>query len=72
MPLEQSASLLSGRILRIPMDTVNRAAAAGELATVFATSEISDEDRNRSEEEIMEDVIAEIKAARRQRRALGK
>ena len=68
-----TASVVDEGILLKPVDVIDRSIdAADSLGTIFAKSEISKEDRNLSEEEIMEDAIAEVKASRQQRRARTK
>ena len=58
-----------GRIFLLrPTGVVDRIAAADRIATKFAATEISSEDAGRSEDEIMEDTIADISASRRERR----
>ncbi len=68
-----TASVVDEGILLKPVDVIDRSIdAADSLGAIFAKSEISKEDRNLSEEEIMEDAIAEVKASRQQRRARAK
>ncbi len=55
-------------ILLRPMGVVDRNSAAARIAAKFAAMEISSEDAGRSEDEIMEDTIADIAASRRERR----
>ncbi len=55
-------------ILLPPMGVVDRNSAADRIAAKFAAMEISSEDAGRSEDEIMEDTIADIAASRRKRR----
>ena len=55
-------------ILLRPTGVVDRIAAADRIAAKFAAMEISSEDAGRSEDEIMEDTIADIAASRRERR----
>lgn len=49
-------------------DRVNRNAAADKIDEIFARIKPSPEDADRSEEEIMEDVIKDIAEARKERR----
>ena len=55
-------------ILLRPTGVVDRNATAHRIAAKFAAMEISSEDAGRSEDEIMEDTIADIAASRRKRR----
>ena len=55
-------------ILLRPMDVVDRDAAADRIAANFAAAGISSEYSGYSEQEIMNDVIADITNARRKRR----
>ena len=55
-------------ILLRPMGVADRNSAADRIAAKFAAMEISSEDAGRSEDEIMEDTIADIAASRRERR----
>ena len=59
------ATIVGGGILLRPADGVNRNAAA------FAATAPSPEDAGRSEAELMEDTIADIADARRERRNRG-
>ena len=47
---------------------VDRNTIADRIASTLAEARVSPEDINRSEDEIMEDTIAEISASRRERR----
>ena len=55
-------------ILLRPTDVEDQNAAADRIAAKFAATEISYEDAGRSEDEIMEDTIAEIAASRQESR----
>ena len=50
------------------MDVVDRNAAADRIAANFAAAGGSSEDSGRSEQEIMNDAVADIADARRERR----
>ena len=62
------ATVVADGILFRPMDVVNRNSVASRIAADFASMVASPEDVGRSEEEIMEDVISEVVASRRDRR----
>ena len=62
------ATILGEGILLRPMDVVGRSAAADRIAVNFAAAGVSSEDSGRSEQEIMNDAIADIADARRERR----
>ncbi len=62
------ATIVGDGILLRPMDVVDRNATADRIAATFAATEPASEDAGRSEDEIMEDTIADIAAARRERR----
>ena len=55
-------------ILLRPTDEEDRNVAADRIAARFAATEISPEDAGRSEDEIMEDAIADIAASRQESR----
>ena len=55
-------------ILLRPAGVVDRIAAADRIAAQLAATETSSEDAGRSEDEIMEDTIADITASPRERR----
>ena len=61
------ATLVGEGILLRPMDVVDRNAAADRVAANFAVAGVSPEDSGRSEQEIMNDAIADIADARRER-----
>ena len=61
------ATLVGEGILLRPMDVVDRNAAADRVAANFAAAGVSPEDSGRSEQEIMNDAIADIADARRER-----
>ena len=60
--------LVADDILLRPIDVVNRNSIADRIAANFAAMVPLSEDAGRSEEEIMEDAIAEVAASRRDRR----
>ena len=62
------ATITDDGILLRPMDIVDRNAVADRIAAKFAATEPSPEDAGRAEDEIMQDTIADIAEARRQRR----
>ena len=62
------ATITGKGILLRPMDVVDRNAAADRIAANFAAAGVSSEDSGYSEQEIMNDVIADITDARRERR----
>ena len=62
------ATIVGDGILLRPKEVVDRNAAADRIASILARVEPSPEDTGRSENEIMEDVIADIAEARRERR----
>ena len=62
------ATLVGDGILLRPMDVVDRNATADRIAATFAATEPASEDAGRSEDEIMEDTIADIADSRRERR----
>ena len=62
------APVVADGILFRPMDVVGRESVADRSAASFAATQPSSEDARRSEEEIMEDAIAEVAASRRDRR----
>lgn len=62
------ASVVAGGIFFRVKDVVDRQAAAGRIASILSRIEPSQEDEVRSEDEIMEDVIAEVAQARKERR----
>ena len=62
------ATVMGDGILFRPMDVVNRSVAADRVAAGFAATRQSSEDLGRTEEEIMEDTIADIADSRRERR----
>ena len=63
------ATLVGDGILLRPKEVVDRNAAADRIAATLAAVPPSSGDRGRSEDEIMEDTVAEISASRRERRA---
>ena len=56
-------------ILFRPKDVVDRNAAADRITSILARIEPSLEDAGRSENEVMEHILADIAEARRERRA---
>ena len=62
------ATIIGDGILLRPKDVVERNAAADRIASILARIEPSPEDTGRSESEIMEDIIADVAEARRERR----
>lgn len=63
------ATVVDDGILLRPKQVVDRNAAADRVAAVLAQIESLPEDAGRTEDEIMEDVLADIAAARKERRA---
>ncbi len=59
------ATIEQGAIVLRPKTVVDRAAVAAEVERVLAAAERAPEDRDRSEDEIVEDAICEVKATRR-------
>ena len=62
------ASIVEGGIFFRPKDVVDRNAAADRIASILTRTSPSPEDADRSEDEIMEDAIANIAETRRKRR----
>ena len=62
------ATIAGDGILLRPKDVVDRNAAAGRIASILARIEPLPEDAGRSENEIMDDIIADIAKARRELR----
>lgn len=60
------ATIEQGAIVLRPKAVVDRAAIAEEVERALAASERAPEDRERSEDEIVEDALSEVKAARRE------
>ena len=65
------ATLVGDGILFRPKDVVDRKAAADRIAATFAAVEPSPRDLGSSEDEIMQDTIAEIARSRHERRHRG-
>ena len=63
------AIVVGDGILFRPKEVVDRNAAAARIASILTRIEPSPEDAGRSEDEVMEDVIADIAQARNERRA---
>lgn len=61
------ATVVGDGILFRPKEVVDRNAAADRIASILSRIEISPDDAGRSEDEIMEDVIADIARLRRER-----
>jgi AbrB family looped-hinge helix DNA binding protein len=55
-------------ILLRPKAVIDRAAAADQLERLLASTPTAPEDRDRSEEAVIQDAIADIASARRRRR----
>ena len=62
------ATVVGDGILLRPKDVVNRNAVADRIASILARIEPPPEDAGRSENEVMEDILADIAEARRERR----
>ncbi len=62
------ATVVGDGILFRPMEVVDRNAAADRIAAGLSAAEPSSEDMGRTEDEIMEDAIADIAASRREHR----
>ena len=62
------ATLVGDGILFRPKEVVDRNAAADRIASILARIERSPEDAGRSEDEIVEEILADIAEARRTRR----
>ena len=63
------ATVVGDGILFRPKEVVDRNTAADRIASILARIEPLPEDTDRSEDEVMEDVIADIAQARSERRA---
>ena len=63
------ATVVGDGILLRPKAVVDRNASADRIASILAGTEPSPEDADRSEDEVMEDAIADIARARRERPA---
>ncbi len=63
------ATLVGDGILLRPKEVVDRKAAADRIAATLAAARPSSRDRGRTEDEIMEETVAERSASRRERRA---
>ena len=63
------ATLVADGILLRPKQVVDREAAAGRIGAALAASQPSPGDAGRSEDEIMDDTIADIASSRRERRS---
>ena len=61
-------ALVADGILFKPKELVDREAAADRIAAQFAATRVSSDDLGRSEDDIMQDAIAEIAESRRERR----
>lgn len=62
------ATVVEDGILLRPKEVVDRTAAADRIASILAHTEPSPEDADRSEDEVMQDTLADIAEARRERR----
>ena len=62
------ASVVAGSILLRPMKVVDRNVGARRVAAALARLDPPPEDAGRSEDDIMEDIIANIAVAREERR----
>ena len=62
------ATLVGDGILLRPKEVVDRNAAADRIASILARIEPSPDDAGRSEDEIVEEILADIAEARRERR----
>ncbi len=62
------ATVMGDGILFRPMEVMNRSAAADRVAAGFSAAIQSSEDVDRTEDEIIEDTIADIAHSRRERR----
>ena len=62
------ASVVAGGILLRPMEVVARNVGARRVAAALARLDPPPEDAGRSEDDIMEDIIADIAVAREERR----
>ena len=63
------ATLVGDGILFRPKEVVDRNAAADRIASILGRIEPSSEDDGRSEDEVLEEILADIAEARRARRA---
>ena len=63
------ATVVGDGILFRPKEVVDRNAAAARIASILARTEPAPEDAGRSEDDVMEDVIADVAQARSERRA---
>lgn len=62
------ATIVEDGILLRPKDIVDRNAAADRISSILAQIKPSSEDAGRSEDEIMQDTLADIAEARKERR----
>lgn len=62
------ATVFGDGLLLRPMDIVDRQAAADRIASILKGIERTPDDTGRTEDEIMQDAIAEISKVRRERR----
>ena len=65
------ATVVEDGILLRPREAMDRDTVADHVASVLAHIEPSPEDAGRSEDEIMQDILADIAKARRERRHPG-
>lgn len=64
------ATIVEDGILLRPKDVVDRNAAADRISSILAHTKPSLEDTGRSEDDIMQDTLADIVEARKERRNL--
>ena len=62
------ATIVEGGILLRPKEVVDRNAVTDRIESILRDTKPSPEDAGRSEDEIMEDTVADIAKARKQRR----
>ena len=62
------ATIVEDGILLRPKEVVDRKAVADRIESILRDTKPSSEDAGRSEDEIMEDTVADIAEARKQRR----
>ena len=62
------ATVVEDGILLRPKEVVDRNAAADRIASILAHTEPSPKDADRPEDEVMQDTLADIAEARRERR----
>ncbi|MDE0029631.1 MAG: AbrB/MazE/SpoVT family DNA-binding domain-containing protein [Deltaproteobacteria bacterium] len=62
------ATVLGNGILLRPMEVVDRASVADRIAARFLAAEQSSEDGGRTEDEIMDEIVADVADSRGERR----